>query len=240
MSALADITTYFVVVQLPNTRGSFYFRFYLVYSLQMTSHILFAVFAKATWCNISGSLNEQNPSSTRVSTSRVAENQWSSITDSNCHQMLGGHLCYHYTNTANINNLLISVDMHNTLRSFTLLIAYLPLLTLQIVYVWSARWDSNPHGCPPDPKSGAYANFATYGYMVPATGLEPVRYCYQGILSPWCLPIPPRRDKKERRRLFGSGRLRGHLSYDFLLITYILYHIFFIKSNFLTGVGDVY
>ena len=29
MSALADITTYFVVVQLPNTRGSFYFAFSL-------------------------------------------------------------------------------------------------------------------------------------------------------------------------------------------------------------------
>ena len=80
--------------------SSFYFRFYLVYSLQMTSHILFAVFTKATWCNISGSLNEQNPSSTRVSTSRVAENQWSDITDSNCHQQLGRLVCYHYTNIA--------------------------------------------------------------------------------------------------------------------------------------------
>ena len=27
--------------------------------------------------------------------------------------------------------------------------------------------------------------------MVPLTGLEPVRYCYQRILSPLCLPIPP-------------------------------------------------
>ena len=38
-----------------------------------------------------GSLNEQNPCSVSI---------WSSITDSNCHQMLGRHLCYHYTNTA--------------------------------------------------------------------------------------------------------------------------------------------
>ncbi len=30
-------------------------------------------------------------------------------------------------------------------------------------------------------------------YMVPETGLEPVRYCYRGILSPLCLPFPPLR-----------------------------------------------
>ena len=30
-------------------------------------------------------------------------------------------------------------------------------------------------------------------YLVPVTGLEPVRPCGQGILSPWCLPIPPHR-----------------------------------------------
>ena len=29
--------------------------------------------------------------------------------------------------------------------------------------------------------------------LVPVTGLEPVRCCQQGILSPWCLPIPPHR-----------------------------------------------
>ena len=29
--------------------------------------------------------------------------------------------------------------------------------------------------------------------MVPLTGLEPVRLLQQGILSPWCLPIPPHR-----------------------------------------------
>ncbi len=29
--------------------------------------------------------------------------------------------------------------------------------------------------------------------MVPLTGLEPVRYCYRGILSPLRLPIPPQR-----------------------------------------------
>ena len=30
-------------------------------------------------------------------------------------------------------------------------------------------------------------------FMVPLTGLEPVRYRYRGILSPLCLPIPPQR-----------------------------------------------
>ena len=30
-------------------------------------------------------------------------------------------------------------------------------------------------------------------FLVPLTGLEPVRYRYRGILSPLCLPIPPHR-----------------------------------------------
>ena len=34
--------------------------------------------------------------------------------------------------------------------------------------------------------------------MVPLTGLEPVRYCYRGILSPLCLPIPPHPQKPRR------------------------------------------
>ena len=29
--------------------------------------------------------------------------------------------------------------------------------------------------------------------LVPLTGLEPVQYCYRGILSPLRLPIPPQR-----------------------------------------------
>ena len=32
-----------------------------------------------------------------------------------------------------------------------------------------------------------------YIELVPLTGLEPVRLLQQGILSPWCLPIPPQR-----------------------------------------------
>ena len=28
-----------------------------------------------------------------------------------------------------------------------------------------------------------------HGFLVPVTGLEPVRGCPQGILSPWCLPF---------------------------------------------------
>ena len=38
-------------------------------------------------------------------------------------------------------------------------------------------------------------------FMVPQAGLEPARRCQQGILSPWCLPIPPLR----HIYLFGAG-----------------------------------
>lgn len=31
----------------------------------------------------------------------------------------------------------------------------------------------------------------SHSKMVPKAGLEPARYCYRGILSPLCLPIPP-------------------------------------------------
>ena len=34
---------------------------------------------------------------------------------------------------------------------------------------------------------------AIFCSVVPVTGLEPVQYCYRGILSPLCLPIPPHR-----------------------------------------------
>ena len=34
--------------------------------------------------------------------------------------------------------------------------------------------------------------------MVPLTGVEPVRYCYRGILSPLRLPIPPQRQNWRR------------------------------------------
>ena len=32
-----------------------------------------------------------------------------------------------------------------------------------------------------------------YLFLVPLTGLEPVRILLRGILSPLCLPIPPQR-----------------------------------------------
>ena len=107
---------------------------------------------------------------------------------------------------------------------------------INTAYVWSARWDSNPHGCPPDPKSGAYANFATYGYMVPATGLEPVRGCPQRILSPLRLPIPPRRDllEREAQTIWLRPSARAFvlwLSFDYI---YIISY-FFYKIKFLAG-----
>ena len=39
-------------------------------------------------------------------------------------------------------------------------------------------------------------NCASKGILVPATGLEPVRCCHRGILSPLRLPISPRRHLK--------------------------------------------
>ena len=36
-----------------------------------------------------------------------------------------------------------------------------------------------------------YTNTKFVPFLVPLTGLEPVRYRYRGILSPLCLPIPP-------------------------------------------------
>lgn len=41
-----------------------------------------------------------------------------------------------------------------------------------------------------DPKSDAYASFATGAYMVGMVGFEPTRPYGQRILSPHCLPIP--------------------------------------------------
>ena len=35
-------------------------------------------------------------------------------------------------------------------------------------------------------------------FMVPLTGIEPVRFLRRGILSPLCLPVPP-----QRRGLFN-------------------------------------
>ena len=35
--------------------------------------------------------------------------------------------------------------------------------------------------------------FCNFNNLVPLTGVEPVRYCYRGILSPLRLPIPPQR-----------------------------------------------
>ena len=39
--------------------------------------------------------------------------------------------------------------------------------------------------------------------MVPLTGLEPVRCCHRGILSPLRLPIPPQRQMLEAPSRFG-------------------------------------
>ena len=37
--------------------------------------------------------------------------------------------------------------------------------------------------------------FGMSSFLVPLTGIEPVQYCYRGILSPLRLPVPPQRHK---------------------------------------------
>ena len=70
----------------------------------------------------------------------------------------------------------------------------------------------------------------TRSVLVPLTGLEPVRYCYRGILSPLCLPIPPQRRFTNIKHyttipifcqvLFKKGAAAkcGSLSVNFLLL----------------------
>ena len=41
-------------------------------------------------------------------------------------------------------------------------------------------------------------------FLVPVTGLEPVRVLPQGILSPWCLPIPPQRHMEMLPHFFST------------------------------------
>ena len=99
-------------------------------------------------------------------------------------------------------------------------------------------------------------------------GLEPARYCYHGILSPGCLPIPPH-EHINKTFIFGlvafaisaiplylSGELRFELRSQlrprglvsitknilqkkslFLSYIYILYYIFYKKSNIIFWLG---
>ena len=43
-------------------------------------------------------------------------------------------------------------------------------------------------------------------FLVPLTGLEPVRYRYRGILSPLCLPIPPQRQLVLNSRIVSNEK----------------------------------
>lgn len=44
--------------------------------------------------------------------------------------------------------------------------AYFNDKEVQTIKIWCERQDLNLHGCPPDPKSGASANFATLAYRI--------------------------------------------------------------------------
>ena len=62
-----------------------------------------------------------------------------------------------------------------------------------------------------------------YHYLVPVTGLEPVRGCPRGILSPLRLPIPPHRQtyKYVDDGFPSSGTYRAR-TYDPLLVRQML------------------
>ena len=67
-------------------------------------------------------------------------------------------------------------------------------------HIWCARWDLNPHAEAHAPQTCLSAYSSTRAYvMVPLAGLEPARYCYQRILSPLRLPIPPQRHLCRKR-----------------------------------------
>ena len=53
-----------------------------------------------------------------------------------------------------------------------------------------------------------FPNLQVREFLVPVTGLEPVRYCYRGILSPLRLPIPPHRQTTDVLYTFISGLSR--------------------------------
>ena len=65
----------------------------------------------------------------------------------------------------------------------------------QSIGLFSYRSPSSPVGGFAGKIKTQYPN-RVLGFMVPATGLEPVRFLRRGILSPLCLPIPPRRQLK--------------------------------------------
>ena len=60
-------------------------------------------------------------------------------------------------------------------------------------------------------------------FLVPLTGLEPVRYRYRGILSPLCLPIPP-----QRREQYNYNRLLSRCQY--ILFCVDVSHFFDLKT----------
>ena len=89
----------------------------------------------------------------------------------------------------------------------------------QVLYTCARRFEL------PTPWSVAKCSIQlSYTHIMPATGIEPVPYCYDRILSPARLPVPP------RRHFNGTNRARtcdpllvrqvlSQLSYDPILTT---------------------
>ena len=71
--------------------------------------------------------------------------------------------------------------------------------------------------------------------MVLVTGLEPVRLLQQGILSPWCLPIPPRREINKALIFFKYTKFYVLLAVERFAVRafnlYKYYNIFFLKCQ---------
>ena len=62
--------------------------------------------------------------------------------------------------------------------------------------------------------SNTSVQITTALHMVLVTGLEPVRYCYRGILSPLRLPVPPH---QLNENYYITGKMKKQLFFLWIL-----------------------